>query len=54
MPRLVKGGKHVYGWSEVGTAGNIAVPDEALEEYNLKTHAKQFCCLAANAQEDSL
>jgi len=40
MPRLVKGGKHVYGWSEVGTAGNIAVPDEALEEYNLKTPCK--------------
>jgi len=37
MPRLVKGGKHVYGWSEVGTAGNIADHDEALEEYNLKT-----------------
>ena len=40
MPRLVKGGKHVYGWSEVGTAGNIAVPDEALEEYSLKTPSK--------------
>jgi hypothetical protein len=37
MPRLVKCGKHVYGWLEVGTAGNIAVHDEALEEYNLKT-----------------
>jgi len=38
--RLVKGGKHAYGWSEVGTAGNIVVPDEALEEYNLKTPCK--------------
>jgi hypothetical protein len=37
VPRLVKGGKHVYGWSEVGTVGKIAVPTEALKEYNLKT-----------------
>ena len=36
MPRLVKGGKHVYGWSEVGSKGMIAVPVEALEDYGLK------------------
>ena len=36
MPRLVKGGKHVYGWSEVGSKGMIAVPIEALEDYGLK------------------
>ena len=35
LPQLVKGGKHVYGWSEVGTTGRIAVPDEALAEYKL-------------------
>jgi len=37
MPRLIKGGKHVYGWSEVGSKGMIAVPVEALEDYSLKT-----------------
>ena len=40
MPRLVKGGKHVYGWSEVGSDGKIAVPAEALADYNLKTPCK--------------
>ncbi|MCW4015366.1 MAG: hypothetical protein NWF06_03270 [Candidatus Bathyarchaeota archaeon] len=36
MPQLVKGGKHVYGWSEVGSNGKVVVPDEALAEYDLK------------------
>jgi bifunctional DNA-binding transcriptional regulator/antitoxin component of YhaV-PrlF toxin-antitoxin module len=40
MPRLVKGGKYVYGWSEVGNGGRIAVPDEALTEYNFKPPCK--------------
>ena len=37
MPRLVKGGKYVYGWSKVGSNGRIAVPTEAFAEYNLKS-----------------
>ncbi|MGD2066420.1 MAG: hypothetical protein PVI43_04530 [Candidatus Bathyarchaeota archaeon] len=37
MPRLVKGGKYVYGWSEVGNNGKIVVPSEALTEYNFET-----------------
>ena len=37
MPRLVKGGKYVYGWSQVGNDGKIVIPDEALTEYNLKS-----------------
>ena len=37
MPRLVKGGKYVYGWSEVSSNGRIVVPNEALIEYNFKT-----------------
>jgi bifunctional DNA-binding transcriptional regulator/antitoxin component of YhaV-PrlF toxin-antitoxin module len=40
LPRLVKGGKYVYGWSEVDTTGRIAVPDEALAEYNLTAPCK--------------
>jgi len=40
LPRLVKGGKYVYGWSEVGTTGRIAVPDEALVEYKLMAPCK--------------
>lgn len=33
MPRLVKGGKYVYGWSVVGEGGAMRVPGEALLEY---------------------
>ena len=36
MPQLVKGGKHVFGWSHVGDAGRIIVPPEAVDEYQLK------------------
>ncbi len=39
LPRLVKGGKYVYGWSQVGNDGKIVVPDEALTEYNLRSPA---------------
>jgi bifunctional DNA-binding transcriptional regulator/antitoxin component of YhaV-PrlF toxin-antitoxin module len=40
VPRLVKGGKHVYGWSKVGSEGKAVVPDEALAEYNLEAPCK--------------
>jgi bifunctional DNA-binding transcriptional regulator/antitoxin component of YhaV-PrlF toxin-antitoxin module len=40
LPQLVKGGKHAYGWSKVNQKGTVAVPDEALKEYNLKTPSK--------------
>jgi len=40
VPRLVKGGKYVYGWSEVGSEGRVMVPDEALTEYNFKPPSK--------------
>ena len=40
MPRLVKGGKYVYGWSEVASEGRIVIPDEAIADYNLKLNSK--------------
>jgi hypothetical protein len=40
MPRLVKGGKYVYGWSEVSSEGRVAVTDEALADYSLKPPCK--------------
>lgn len=40
MPRLVKGGKQVYGWSKVGKDGKIVVPTEALAEYNIPLPCK--------------
>ena len=40
MPQLVRGGKHVYGWSKVSEEGRIAVPSEAMDDYGLKEHDK--------------
>lgn len=33
MPQLVKGGKHTYGWTQVGEVGHILLPPEAMAEY---------------------
>jgi hypothetical protein len=35
MPQLVKGGKHVFGWSGVSNEGRICIPPEAFREYKL-------------------
>ena len=35
MPQLAKGGKHVFGWSRVGAAGEVRIPPEAVDEYRL-------------------
>ena len=40
MPQLARGGKYVYGWSEVSEGGRFAVPKEAMDEYGLKEHDK--------------
>ncbi|MBN2602637.1 MAG: hypothetical protein JXA91_00710 [Candidatus Thermoplasmatota archaeon] len=40
MPRLVKGGKYAFGWSNVSSTGRIKIPPEAVSEYNLKTADK--------------
>ena len=40
MPQLVKGGKHTYGWTQVGDRGRIQLPPDAAEEYGLKHEMK--------------
>ena len=35
MPQLVKGGKHVFGWSLIGPDGAVMLPPEAVDEYGL-------------------
>jgi hypothetical protein len=35
MPRLVKGGKYIFGWSVVSATGCIKIPGEAAGEYGL-------------------
>jgi len=37
MPQLVKGGKHVFGWSRVGATGGVRIPPEAAQEYGLES-----------------
>jgi bifunctional DNA-binding transcriptional regulator/antitoxin component of YhaV-PrlF toxin-antitoxin module len=36
MPRLVKGGKFIYGVSKIDAAGTIVVPPPAMEEYGFR------------------
>jgi bifunctional DNA-binding transcriptional regulator/antitoxin component of YhaV-PrlF toxin-antitoxin module len=36
MPQIVKGGKYIFGWSRVGDKGEIRIPPEALQEYDLE------------------
>ena len=33
MPRLVKGGKYIYGLSRISPKGTIVIPPEAMDEY---------------------
>lgn len=36
MPQMTKGGKYIFGWSEIGENGEIVFPIMAVEEYKLK------------------
>jgi hypothetical protein len=36
MPRLVKGGKWVFGWVVVGPEGEMPIPPEAWREYGFR------------------
>ena len=42
MPQLVKGGKHVFGWSKVSDTGEIKISKEVMEEYNLQPSNKVY------------
>jgi len=35
MPRLVKGGKWVFGWSKISAEGKAAIPPETMNEYKI-------------------
>jgi hypothetical protein len=37
MPQLVKGGKWVFGWTVVNSAGEVRIPPEAYAEYGFRT-----------------
>jgi hypothetical protein len=36
MPQLVKGGKFIYGMSQVSPEGSIVIPPQAMREYGFK------------------
>ena len=36
MPQMTKGGKYIFGWSEIGENGELIFPIMAVEEYKLK------------------
>lgn len=40
MPRLVKGGKWVYGWVVVGLEGEITIPPEAWREFGFQARGE--------------
>jgi len=35
MPQIGKGGKYVFGWSEIGPGGRVRIPPEAFTEYSM-------------------
>ncbi|MBN1453981.1 MAG: hypothetical protein JW963_23400 [Anaerolineales bacterium] len=37
MPQLVKGGKWVFGWTIVSSAGEVRIPPEAYAEYGFQS-----------------
>lgn len=40
MPRISKGGKHIFGWTAVSESGSVRIPDEAIREYRLRSEEK--------------
>lgn len=36
MPRLVNGGKYVFGWSVISQDGVVLIPEEARQEYKIE------------------
>jgi hypothetical protein len=42
MPQLVKGGKYIFGWAEVGPQGEVPIPSEAWSEYDLTASQPAF------------
>jgi hypothetical protein len=42
MPRLVKGGKWVFGWVVVGPKGELPIPPEAWREYDFEAGDEAF------------
>ena len=48
MPRLVKGGKFIFGLSQVGPKGSIVIPPQAMEEYRF--HDRDYVILMSGSR----
>lgn len=40
MPQLAKGGKFVYGWSPISPNGQVNLPPQVVQEYQLPSNGK--------------
>lgn len=40
MPRLLKGGKWVFGWTVVGPQRELTIPPEAQREYGFRVGSR--------------
>ena len=52
MPQMTKGGKYIFGWSEIGENGELIFPIMAVEEYKLKKKIISISFQEVNKQED--
>ena len=49
MPQISKGGKYIFGWSEIREDGAMIFPLPAVEEYNL--HQEQYIFIVSGSKQ---
>ena len=49
MPQMSKGGKYIFGWSEIREDGALIFPLPAVEEYNL--HQEQYIYIVSGSKQ---
>lgn len=42
MPQVTKGGKYIFGWSEIKKDLSIQIPKMAIDEYNITSEGRVF------------
>ena len=49
MPQMSKGGKYIFGWSEIREDGALIFPTPAVEEYKL--HQEQYIYIVSGSKQ---
>ena len=49
MPQMSKGGKYIFGWSEIREDGALIFPVPAVEEYKL--HQEQYIYIVSGSKQ---